>query len=73
VLIHCFNLLVDITAVEDVMKIQKVELIKTDGCSFDVVVDFAECHDESQRDTVKSNKALMCVICKKIAVTANLS
>jgi len=73
VLTHCFNLLVDITAVEDVMEIQEVELIKTDGCSFDIVVDFAECHDE--RDTVKSNKVLICVICKKspLLPSANLS
>jgi len=33
VLTHCFNLLVDITAVEDVIEIQEVELIKTDAAA----------------------------------------
>ena len=37
-LTHCFNLLVDITAVEDVMEIQEVELIKTDGCSLTLIL-----------------------------------
>jgi len=36
------------------MGIQKLALIKTDGCSFDTI--FAECHDE--KDTVKSIKVL---------------
>ena len=67
-LTHCFNLLVDLTAVEDVMEIQEVKLIKTDGCSFDIVADFAECHDE--RDIVKSNKGPNLCNLQKIAVTA---
>ena len=53
------------------MEIQEVELIKTDGCSFDVVVDFAECRDESRCCKIKQGPNL-CNL-QKIAVTANLS
>jgi len=45
------------------MEIQKAALTKTDGCSFDIIADFVECHDE--KDTVKSIKALICVVYKK--------
>jgi len=50
------------------MEIQEVELIKTDGCSFDIVADFAECRNE--RDMVKSNKGSNLCNLQKIAVTA---
>jgi len=46
------------------VEIQKVALIKTDSCSFDIIADFAECNGE--KDTVKSIKALIRVSYKKL-------
>jgi len=43
------------------MEIQKVALIKTDGCSFDIIANFAECHE---KDTVKSIKVLIYKKCR---------
>jgi len=55
------------------MEIQKVALTKTDGCSFDIIADFAEFHDEKDIVNTKIIQSPNLCNLQKIAVTANLS